>query len=291
MTALKMRAFFGIVGLAGAGFLLSGVTSTVGCSSSSGGSGGSGGKTPGTGGSGGSSAGTAGTTGSGGTSTGGSSGGASGGSGGSTAAVGCQMSANPPSATIADFATLDGGTPVIPIGGVFTYAGGAAGAVAPTASVANGAWHVTLNSTAMDMPQYVGVGIYFNGNSDGTDCVDATTYTGIQFDLTGTIGGTGCTAQYSTNDSEHSDSTKLNADGTPVDKKASGPMNAYAPQAPLTVPTGSATVMMPFTTPTGGSPATAIDKMKLTGVQWQFTVPMTTGGCMVDITIDNVKFY
>jgi hypothetical protein len=40
-----------------------------------------------------------------------------------------------------------------------------------------------------------------------------------------------------------------------------------------------------------GSPATSIDKSKLTGVQWQFTVPAGTGTCMVDIIIDNVAFY
>ena len=41
-----------------------------------------------------------------------------------------------------------------------------------------------------------------------------------------------------------------------------------------------------------GSPATSIDKSKLTGVQWQFTVgPGTTSMCMVDLIIDNVSFY
>ena len=46
--------------------------------------------------------------------------------------------------------------------------------------------------------------------------------------------------------------------------------------------------MMPFSgtgAPAGGSPATAIDKMKLTGVQWQFTIAAgATNACTVDIT-------
>jgi hypothetical protein len=287
MKEFRMRAFFGIIGLAGAGFLLSGVTSTVGCSSSSGGSGG----TTGSAGSGakGGSTGTAGTTGSGGSGGSGGSSGGSGGGGGSSSALGCQVSdlpAGDPNPLIADFEATDGGSPVIPIGGTFTYAS-PTGATAPTATVTAGKWHITLDATGMASAiSYVGVGIYFNGNATGTECVDATKYTGIKFDLTGTIGGTGCTAQYSTNDSAHANN------GT--DPKGAGDANSYAPQTPLTVPTGSATVMVPFTgpSPSSGNPMIAIDKTKLTGVQWQFAVPAgATMGCTVAIDIDNVSFY
>ena len=55
------------------------------------------------------------------------------------------------------------------------------------------------------------------------------------------------------------------------------------------------TVMMPFAgpgAPSGGSPAIAVDKSKLTGVQWQFTTAVgTENSCIVDITIDNVRFF
>jgi hypothetical protein len=53
--------------------------------------------------------------------------------------------------------------------------------------------------------------------------------------------------------------------------------------------------MMPFSgtgAPSGGSPSTALDKTKLTGVQWQFTVAAgTTNNCAVDLTLDNISFY
>jgi hypothetical protein len=50
--------------------------------------------------------------------------------------------------------------------------------------------------------------------------------------------------------------------------------------------------MVPFTEPASGSPSTAVDKSKLTGVQWQFTVAAgATSMCMVDVVIDNVSFY
>jgi hypothetical protein len=281
MKEFKVRAFFGIVGLATAGFLLTSVTSTVGCGSDSkGGSTGSAGTTghAGTTGTGGTT-GNAGTTGTGG----------GGGGGGTSAAVGCQASDLPAGdPLIADFTATDGGAAVLPIGGTYVYPmpGG------PVAAVANGAWHITATTAGMTSAQYWGAGIFFNGNAAGTDCVDATAHTGVQFDISGTVTGTMCSVQYATNDSAHADMTQ----GTPPDPKAGGPAGSYAPQAQLTtISATSQTIMMPFAgtgAPSGGSPAIAVDKSKLTGIQWQFTTgPGTTSSCVVDITIDNVKFY
>jgi hypothetical protein len=277
MKDLRMRAFFGIVGLATAGFLLTSVTTTVGCGSDSkGGSTGSAGSTGSGGTTGvGGTTGNAGTTGTGG----------GGGGGGATAAMGCQASdVAPGDPLIADFSSTDGGAAVLAIGGTFVYPnpGG------PMATVAAGALHVTATTVGATDPQYWGAGIYFNGNAAGTDCVDATAHTGIQFDISGTVTGTGCTVQYSTNDSIHS---VVSAS----DPKAGGATGSYAPQKMITIPATSTTMMMPFAgteAPQGGSPGTAVDKAKLTGVQWQFTTAGgATNSCVVDITIDNVKFY
>ena len=270
MKEIRMRAFFGIVGLAAAGFMLSSVT-TVGCGSDS-----KGGSTGSAGSSNAGSTGNAGTTGGGGTT------GGSGGGGGSSATLGCQASAAPPSAVIADFMSVDGGTPILPIGGTFTY-----GSPAPMATVTNGAWHITLTAPGTASAQYLGVGIYFNGDAAGTQCIDATAFTGVSFDIMGSIGGTGCTAQYSTNDSAHSNNA--------TDMKGSGDSTSYAPQASVTAAATVATVMMPFSgtgAPSGGNPAVGVEKSKLTGVQWQFTTAAgTTNNCAIDLTIDNVKFY
>lgn len=271
MKEFRMRAFFGIVGLAAAGFLLSSVT-TVGCGSDSkGGSGGSGGS--------GNTTGTAGTTGGGGTT------GGSGGGGGTTATVGCEVSDPGPGAPlISDFMTADVTT--LPIGGTFVYpaSGG------PMAVVDNGAWHITATTTGMTGAQYWGAGIYFNGNTDGTHCVDATAYTGVEFDISGTVGGTGCTVQFSTNDSIHAD-----AIANPTDKKAGGAAGSYAPQKTITIAAAVTNMKIPFTgadAPANGSPNIDVNKAKLVGVQWQFTTAAgTTNSCMVDIKIDNVKFY
>jgi len=194
--------------------------------------------------------------------------------------LGCQVSEIAPTDPfIADF-TVDG---VIPIGGMFVYPspGG------PLASTSSGALHVTLVSTGMVEAQYMGVGIYFNGNAEGTDCIDATTHSGVQFDISGSVGGTGCTSQYATTDSVHSSSE--------FDPKGAGDSTVYAPQAPLTVTATPTTVRMPFvgvSAPSGGNPAIGVDKARLTGVQWQFTTAAgTENSCLVDVTIDNVRFF
>jgi len=211
--------------------------------------------------------------------------GGSGGSGGSSGQFGCQMSDVPPSALIADF---DSG---LPAGGTYVYS--SPPGASPSTSIVNGKWHVTATTVGMaSAAQYWAFGIYLKGNAAGTDCVDAGPYIGqptggVQFDLSGTIAGTGCSAQYSTVDSAHLDHA--------LDPRGIAGSSDYAPQAALN-PTGVVqTIKMPLTgtgAPTGGSPQIGVDREKLTGVQWQFTTAAgTAGGCSFDFTIDNVKFY
>jgi len=187
---------------------------------------------------------------------------------------------------IADFETVDGGNAALMIGGTFTYGPGV------TTAVVAGGWHITATVPGTTSNQYSGAGIYFNGNPTGTDCVDASLYTGVQFDIKGTVTGAGCSMQYSTNDAQHADMTQ---NPTMPDPKAGGPMGSYAPQATITAAPATATVMMPFMgvgAPMGGSPNVPVDRGRLTGVQWQFTTMSgATNACAVDITIDNVKFY
>jgi hypothetical protein len=279
MKEFRMRAFFGIVGLAAAGFMLSSVT-TVGCGSDSkGGSTGTAGTT-GTAGA----TGTAGTTGGGGTT-----GGSGGGGGASSGALGCEVSDPPPSPApiIADFDATDGGTPVIAIGGTYSY--GTAPAL-PVGTVEGGAWKVTMNAPGTASAQYVGIGLYFNGNVEGTHCIDGTPYNGISFDVKGTV--TGCTVQYSAVDAQHAENSASN-------KKASGAPGSgvYPPQLEIlsNITTTGTTLMVPFSgtgAPTGGSPAIGVEKNKLIGVQWQYTIAAAAASpCVVDMTIDNVKFY
>jgi hypothetical protein len=158
----------------------------------------------------------------------------------------------------------------------------------PTATATGGAWHVTLNAPGMATnAQYLGVGMYFSGNAAGTDCIDAAAFAGVRFDIGGIVYGNGCTTSFSIYDSEHTDAS---FGGT-----GSGPPGSYSPQLALTVTGSPQTISVPFigfSAPAGGEPATAIDKRKLLGLQWQFTVPASaSAACTVDLTIDNVRFF
>jgi hypothetical protein len=283
MTDISKWAFVGLLSLGAA---------SIGCASNNnstgtGGSNGSGGSS--STGSGGSSS-----TGSGGSSSTGSGGSSTTGSGGAAgAALGCAMSDAPAAADIATFSSADGG--IAAMFGTFTYGD----TPAPTFTIGTGMVNVMDNVVQSAKAHYQGFGIYFNGNSAGTDCVDASSYTGVQFDLSGTLTGTGCQMVFSINDSEHGVSG-----GT--DPKAGGPAGSYAPQLAITaaqITSTSTTIKVPFTG-TGSpafsngaaSPATAVDPMKLTGVQWQMAVPIASGDasgaeCDWNVNIANVKFY
>jgi hypothetical protein len=198
--------------------------------------------------------------------------------------LGCAFSVfAPEDPLIADFTDSS----VIPIGGTYTYAA-PMGGDGPVATMTNGALHITARTTGLEFVQFWGAGIYFNGDLGGNACIAAITHhTGVQFDVSGTIDGPGCTAQYSTNDSAHTNNA--------VDPKGSGDSSSFAPQASFTVSPTTVTLMFPFSgpgAPTGGNPAIGVDPTKLTGVQWQFTTPAgTENSCVVDITIDNVRFF
>jgi len=282
MMDTRKWAFVGLVGLV-----------SVACSSSSGISGTGGSSGAGTGGS-------SDTGGSSSTDTGGTSSTGTGGSsadGSASATLGCQASDTPASAAIADFGGGDASIQIM--GGFFVY--GDANPQ-PTYTVASNQLNITDDVQVTGKNHYQGVGIYFNGNTAGTDCINASAYTGIQFDISGSLTGTGCGLVFSINDSEHGDSSTLNAAGTgPNDPKAAGPQGSYPPQ--LSIPSSSltstaVTIKVPFTgagAPAGGSPATPIDPTKIEGVQWQLATPLAAAGgateCNLNINVANVQFY
>jgi hypothetical protein len=253
--------------------------------------------------------GTGGSNGSGGSGKGGS-GGSNGGSGGAAGTpapptTGCLASDPPPSADIANFASgaLDGGLQVM--GGVFTYGD----TPKPSYTLMPGSIEITDGVVVSATNHYQGFGFYFNGDTMGKDCIDASAYTGIQFDVSGTLMGDLCTVQFSINDAEHADMTVPAAtqptDGAfaPNDPKASGPMGAYAPQLQIgpMIMSAKTTIQVPFggtgtNVPSGGKPAdTPLDTHRIEGIQWQMTSPLMGDGaateCDLDITVSNIKFY
>lgn len=283
MDRSKKQAFVRLLGMGG---LVSAALISLGCSSSNSTS------TPGTGG---------GSGGKGGSGSGGTSGG--GGTSGPVDAgpvYGCAMSDPPPSPLIADFVSADGGVELT--GGFSAYGSNAVDL--PSYSLTGGVFNITDAVVTSSGYQYVGVVLYFSGNTGGTDCVDASAYAGIEFSLSGTLMGTGCSLSYSTQDSEHSAVVIDPSTGKPTDPKASGAVgiagSSYAPQLnilPAMLTTTPQTIKVPFDDSSlqPGVPTAGIDPKKITGAQWQLTVPPTgdSGGgeCDLNVTIDNVTFY
>lgn len=222
---------------------------------------------------------------------GGGGGGNSGGSnsGGSSAGggvgLGCTASNTvlaPTSGLIADFAEADGGIEIM--GGLFEYGGGSANVGAPTASIDSGMLHITQNADTTESPQYVGVFMYF------LQCVDASAFSGAKFSIRGSFSG--CSMQVFATDSGHFDV----ASGADF---ASGAPGSYQPQYPLDpsqVSSDPQTLMVPFTSQVGGSPATPLDAATLIGMDWQFTIAAAAAGsgtppCVADLTIDDLTFF
>jgi pilus assembly protein FimV len=243
MTEIRKRAFVGIVGLVSAGLF------SVGCGSSS--------NTTGTAGS----SGSAGTSGGGGTT----------GSAGTTGAGGTTVAAcaAAPAALITDF-----GTGTAQVG--TAYKGAAASLTAPTFDTSTGALVMTFaTGAATATDNYAYVGLPFNA------CVDAHAYTGVKFNIMGTL-STGCTIQFSTVDKEHSTTTN---GGT------CAATSCYASSSAFTLPSAATDVTVAFASQTGGGAdtgAAVVDPTEILNVQWQINVP--TAGCTGTVTVDNVTF-
>jgi hypothetical protein len=160
------------------------------------------------------------------------------------------------------------------------------GSPAPTATLADGSLHVKADIPIVAKAQYVGVFLQF------PSCVNASAFTGVRFSIRGRYAG--CSIQYGTMDEAHADRS------TPA-VFASGPRGSYPPQTTLEagqVGAAAQTISVPFTGYTiAGDPPAPLDPNKLTGVFWQFTVPLADNvldgskACTADLTIEDVVFY
>jgi hypothetical protein len=166
-----------------------------------------------------------------------------------------------------------GNIPLGTKGGIIGYGG-------ITVAIEGGKARATGSPTA---GTYSGVALYFSS------CVDASSYTGVQFVLTGSFGT--C------------DMLKLGVNFPQVEPPppASGfgvcpttATNCYGPGAAYT----TATTMVSFASMGGGGAVATVTpeaQVRLTGVGFGFHGPSAgdgaAGGCTVDFTIDDVKFY
>ena len=166
--------------------------------------------------------------------------------------------------------------------GSYTYA--APGQPSPVAAVSSDGNGIRIQATFVGpvdpSKNWEGVGLYFNSGN----CLDVSAYTGVQFDLTGDLGG--CGLALGVSDSEHvTPSEDVSRGGCPGTEST-----CYCSSA--AVISAGTTIKVPFASLSGGSPVTPLDPKSLINVQWQFTGPTSSGaGCATDFTVSNVVFY
>jgi hypothetical protein len=134
-----------------------------------------------------------------------------------------------------------------------------------------------------------GFGLYYNSSS----CINASSYTGVQFDFSGDLGG--CFVllglSYSRDLANADDPIRGGCAGTSA--------SCYGPAADFTAAALAATpadptIRVPFTSMTGGMPVSTFDPAFMVGVQWQLSTTLANpdnGSCAANFTVENVMFY
>lgn len=166
-------------------------------------------------------------------------------------------------------------------GGLFPF-----GLPAPSFTT-DGALHIAVNAPPTSETRVLGVVDHFES------CVDAASFTGVQVTISGTVAG--CTLSIFVEDSPHlfDDGIAINAGRHGVGPLPSVPAHVDFVSSQVT-PTAQI-LTLPLADLAGAFPATPFDKEQITGLGWAFIVdPSSAGGpsaCVVDLTIDDVRFY
>jgi hypothetical protein len=175
--------------------------------------------------------------------------------------------------------------------GSFTYA--APGQSKPTAGLAAGGDGLEIMGGfvgPVDPSQnYMGAGLYYNSDS----CLDASAYTGVKFDFSGSLGGCSLLfdVAFSADLLQTSDPTRGGC--------TAGNTACYGPYADVTAPALAATaaaptLKVPFSSLANGSPVASFDPTTLVSIEWQLAAPTggsDASGCSAGFAVTNVSFY
>ncbi len=135
---------------------------------------------------------------------------------------------------------------------------------------------------------YMGFGLYYSSS----ECLDASSYTGVQFEFAGSLGG--CRLAFAAN---------FSGDAFEGDDPSRGGCRSsnsacYGPSADVTseAKPGDAGVVVkvPFSALSAGVPIGTLDPSTIVTIQWQLTASTSSGdagGCSADFTVKNVAFY
>jgi hypothetical protein len=165
-------------------------------------------------------------------------------------------------------------------GTVFSYSG--ASPSAATATVDTSAQNLKLNLT-------VGATGYAGGGLNFESCVNASSFTSVQFTAAITAGSlTGCTWQVQLQTQDQRQSTDTNPSGGTCTSNC----YRYPAVAGLTFPTATAsTYREAFTLFNNPASSTISTPTQVTGLQWQVNSGSSGAGtCTVELRIDNIVF-
>jgi hypothetical protein len=134
---------------------------------------------------------------------------------------------------------------------------------------------------------YNGAGLFYYGSG----CLDASAYTGVTLDFSGSLGGCSLALQIGfAADADHAYSAQGQC--TSASSSCYGPFADITAQA-LAVTPAAPTIQVPFSTLTGGMPVETLDPTTVLSLSWQLAAPLgqDAGGCSASFAVENVSFY
>jgi hypothetical protein len=163
-----------------------------------------------------------------------------------------------------------------------TFSIAASGQMAPTVTATEAGLSAAANLSA---PAAAGqdwaiAGLYFAE----TNCLDASTYTGVRFTISGDLGA--CSLNLSLDISQDLSTQADPGRGSCTASLCYPPLSDVT--AKLTPP--KTTITVPFTALAGGSPVTTFDASAITSVKWGLLTPAGGGGCSATFTVSDVTF-
>jgi hypothetical protein len=145
---------------------------------------------------------------------------------------------------------------------------------------------MALNASGM-VKNNDGFGVYFN------DCLDASAYSGVSFNIKGNVGASGMISfRIHTNADTPISTTNMNGACPVPAGTAVGGEYPYCHAAAFSIPVSAAggVVSVKFSDVTGGLPVATVDGKDVNGLEWAFTWMTGATAYPVDVTVDDIMF-
>lgn len=136
-----------------------------------------------------------------------------------------------------------------------------------------------------EVSNYTGIGVYFNG------CVDASSYRGVRFTISGDAGSSGTVRFFPVVNRNRDVSTEFSV-GACIPDDASDPWTScHPPEVSLPVTSSPTVHSVPWTAFTGGVPTAKTEGSDVLTFEWAFRWQPGDTAYTGKLTIDDVAFY